>query len=234
MQIDEKRVLIGTVTAEYARRADFYDYFNAMYKPDGTVCTAIHGQSPAKGRNLIIEQALELGVSHILFLDDDIAFKTNMLVELMKHDVDIVCGLMLMRNYPHMPLIFDRVDERGCSFPFNLADNNSKGLIEIKASGLGCSLISTDVFREMEKPWIRLGELEVDNWCDDLGFFKRAREAGFKIYCDLDIQVGHMASVTVWPNRVNDIWMTTYDSNGTGQLSTPQLKFEVLEEKTNA
>jgi len=218
----EKRILIGGITAEYARRADFYDYYNAMIKPMNSIATFAHGQSPAENRNIIIEQAFQSDVTHILFLDDDIAFQPNMLLELMKHDLDIVSGLMLKRNYPHVPLILWEAQPDGrCKhrplFP------GEKGLIEVDATGLGCCLISMDVFRALEKPYIRLGELDGSGWNDDIGFFKRVREAGFKIHCDLDIKVGHIASMILWPDKINDQWMTTYDTYGQGKASVPQL-----------
>lgn len=219
------KILIGVPTAEMARRADFYDYYNMLEKPEGTICTFSHGQSPARGRNTIINQALEHDCSHIFFLDDDVAFKPDTLMKLLSHDVDMVTGLYLMRNFPHQPILFDYSDEQGrCRF-VNL--ESQLGLVEVNNAGLGCCLIKTEVFKKLDKPWIRLGQLEMDGWCDDIDFFQRARAAGFKLFCDFNIPVGHFASVTIWPNMVDGKWQTVYDSFGKGQISIPQLKFEV-------
>lgn len=217
-----KRILIGGITAEYARRADFYDYYNAMIKPDGTIATFAHGQSPAENRNIIIDQAFQSDVTHILFLDDDITFQPNMLMELMKHDVDIVSGIMLKRNYPHLPLILWEAEPDGKCKHRPLFPGES-GLIPVDATGLGCCLINMDVFRKLEKPYIRLGELDGSGWNDDIGFFHRVRQAGFKVHCDLDVRVGHIASMILWPDKINDQWMTTYDTYGSGKASVPQL-----------
>ena len=62
----------------------------------------------------------------------------------------------------------------------------------------------------MEKPWVRLAEIAKDEWCDDIGFFNRVSEAGFEMFCDLDTSVGHILSVHMWPEQVNDKWMTNY------------------------
>lgn len=214
------RVLVGVPTGEITKRAMFYDYFNMLEKPAGTIMTFARGQSPAKGRNMIIKQALEYDCSHVLFLDDDVAFPSHTLDALLKHDKDIVTALHLRRNYPHYPYIFDWADENGLCRQY-LPKDNETGLIEIVASGFGCCLIKTDVFKALEEPWVRLGELEKDEWCDDIGFFKRVREAGFKIYCDLDMPVGHFASLTVWPGRKENKWHTVYDTGGTSQISFP-------------
>lgn len=222
----ETKILVGVPTAEYARRADFYDFYNMLDRPMGTICTFAHGQSPARNRNIMIEQALEHNCTHILFLDDDVAFKPDLLTRLLAHDKDIVTGLYLMRNYPHQPIIFDYADNKGkCRYRY--LKDGEKGLVEIINCGLGACLIKTEVFKSMEKPWIRLGELEKDHWCDDIGFFNRVRAAGFKLYCDLDCPVGHFASVTIWPNNVDGVWFTSYDSRGTSQVTFPQLKPEM-------
>lgn len=208
------KVLIGVPTAEYSKRADFYDYLDLLHKPPDTFVSKAHGQSPAKNRNLIIEHALAEGFSHILFLDDDTAFRPDTLMRLLAHDKEIVSGLYLMRNFPHQAIVFgEAVEGGGCKY---LGLNGQTGLVPIVAAGLGCILIKTEVFRRMRKPWIRLGEFpqDCDNWCDDIGFFNRVREVCTDIWCDLDILVGHMASVTIWPDRREGKWFTVYESHG--------------------
>lgn len=206
------KVLIAVPTAEFARRADFYDYFNSIEKPEGTLATFAHGQSPARNRNIMIEQALQHDATHILFLDDDVAVKPDILKRLLAHDKDIVSGLYLHRNFPHLPLIFDQAFPDGkCRYTF--LHDNREGLIEVVATGLGACLIKTDVFRKMERPWITLGELEKDHWCDDIAFFLRAGKMGYKIYVDLEVPVGHMMTAIIWPNRDKDgKWHTAYNT----------------------
>lgn len=208
------KVLIGVATAEFARRADFYDYFNAFQKPENSICTFAHGQSPARNRNLIIEQALNLGCTHVFFMDDDVILPFDALTRLLTHDKDIVSGLYLMRNYPHKPIAFDTYDDAGRCHHLDI--QNKSGLIEVCATGLGCLLIKTDVFRQLEKPWIRMGELESDTWCDDLGFYKRAREAGYTGWLDTDVCVGHILSAILKPVFANGVWNFSYDTGGTG------------------
>ena len=69
-----------------------------------------HDRSPAHGRNLIVEAAKEFNCTHILFVDDDMAYKPESLEQLLSHDLDIVTGLYLSRAFPHQPLIFDLID----------------------------------------------------------------------------------------------------------------------------
>ncbi len=222
IKVPSYKVLIAVPTNEFARRADFYDYFNALEKPEGTLCTFAHGQSPARNRNIMIEQALLNDCSHILFLDDDMAFKPGLLKQLLAHDKDMVSGLYLMRNYPHFPVMFDEVYEDGrCKYSF--LDETKNGLTEVVNCGLGAVLIKIDVFKKMPKPWITLGELDKDNWCDDIAFFNRARKMGYQLYVDLNCPVGHIMSAIIWPDKAADGWYTTYNTGSSDVFRVPQV-----------
>jgi len=224
------KVMIGVSTAEMARRADFYDYLNLLIKPDGMHhYLASHGQSPAMARNALINAAFENDCTHIFLLDDDVAFKPDALIRLLAHNKEVVCGLQLMRQYPHKPIIFSHFVDKHAFW--RLLKPNESGLIPIVAAGLGCVLIRLTLFENMEQPWIRLGELQKDNWCDDIGFWGRADCKD--MWCDLDTPFGHTASITIWPNKMGAKWFSSYDSAGTGQAHVPQQEFRDDTDRTD-
>lgn len=233
----ETRILIGIPTGEFGRHTLFYDYLELLDKPVGTFVSKCHGQSPARGRNVIIEEALRNNCTHVLFLDDDMAFPPNTMSKLLAHDKDMVTGLYLMRNYPHQPVIFDKAMPDGKAAHHFFSDGE-KGLMKIVAAGAGCVLINTRVFKGMPefkdgrpewgaRTWFTLGELEKDHWCDDIAFYLRAQKAGFELFVDLDCPVGHMGVVTLWPNRINDVWNTSYDTYGKEVVNSPQVTREL-------
>lgn len=212
------KILIAVPTADIARFPQFYMQIDQLINANLDVIvgkTIASGQSPARNRNLMIEQLLEnKDFTHILFLDDDISFKPDLVKNLLKHDKEFVTGFYTMRSYPHQPILFKFVDEEGrCTHYF--PEDNDRGLVEVVGCGLGAALIKREVFEAMERPWIRLGELDKDHWCDDLGFMRRMRAQGFKLYADLDVAVGHHFQGIVWPNRRDNRWICTYDSRGT-------------------
>jgi len=217
------KVLIAVTTGEYARRADFYDYHLMLTKPTDSMIVMNHNRSPARGRNMCIDAAIENECTHILFIDDDMAYKPNALLQLLEHDKDIVSGLYLSRAYPHQPIVFDIADDDGAAFPMYLIGNEPR-LVPIVASGFGFCLIKMEVFKKLDKPYVRLGELNNEEWCDDIGFFKRVREAGIWSFCDMEALIGHMGTMIIWPNKDKDgNWMTGYDTGGTGAINTPQI-----------
>lgn len=215
----EKKVMIGVITAEVSRKAIFWSYLMAMRKPDNSIMTLINGQSPAKGRNQIIQQAKDQKCTHILFVDDDIILSADTLEKLIAVDKEIVTGLYLMRNFPHQPIIFDMMEENGRCAHYNLTTET--GIIPIVAAGMGCCLISMSVFDKLYQPYFRLGELESDQWCDDLGFFKRVREAEVKSYCDLSVAVGHIGMIAITPVYQNGKWHVGYNSDGINMPTMP-------------
>jgi len=216
--------MVAVPTQEFARRADFYDYFNQLQRPEGTLCTFAHGQSPAKNRNIMIKLALENDCTHVLFIDDDMAFPADSLMRLLAHDKDIVSGLYLLRNYPHFPVMFDEWYPDGrCRYAFLTPDK--KGLQKVVNIGLGFSLIKIDVFKKLEDPWVTLGEYEKDNWCDDIHFFNKCREAGYEMFVDTDVRCGHMLSAIITPYQDPNTgqWVTQYNTGAVEMFHVPQV-----------
>ena len=217
------KVLVGLATGEYARRADFYDYFNLLEKPAGSFALFAHDRSPAKSRNMLIDAAKDVNCSHILIIDDDVAPEGDHLMRLLAHDVDIVSGLYFMRSYPHAPVAFDIANEKGECMPMYMTPN-LKGLHPVVAAGFGFLLIKMSVFDKLEKPYVRLAELDPEEWCDDIGFFKRVREAGIQSYVDLDVHVGHQGTMIVKPRRDKDgNWFTNYNTGSKYSFDVPQI-----------
>lgn len=219
----DTKVLIGLSTGEYARRADFYDYFNLLAKPSNSLVLFAHDRSPARARNMLIEAAQQHNCSHLLIMDDDVCPEQNHLIKLLERDVDIVSGLYFSRAYPHAPLAFDFANEKGECVPLYMMPNVN-GLLPIVAAGFGFLLLKTAIFDKLEKPYVRLGELDSQEWCDDIGFFKRVREAGIQSYVDTDIHVGHIGTMIVTPSRDKEgNWYTNYNTGSGQSIDTPQI-----------
>lgn len=213
------KIYIGVPTADSTRHAVFYDYLAGLVKPDDTVGASFHTNSAAYNRNMIIDDALAAEATHILFIDDDMAFAPDSLLRLIQHDKDLVSGLYLSRNYPHLPTIFDNYE---VPLKRRFLESGQFGLIEVGACGFGFLLIKTHIFEHLSKPYVMAGEVYADRRNEDLGFCRRVKEAGFKIYCDLNTTIGHMGMVTFWPTVGDNNWFTGIDTGGTEIFSVPQ------------
>jgi hypothetical protein len=220
--VDPVKLMVGVTTDGHLRHALFIDYISGVIKPDGTILAPSHGASPARGRNNIIRAALEQNCTHIMFFDDDMHMPADCINKLLAHDLDIVCGLYLMRGSPHFPLMFDKAYPDGrCLHSF--LTKGREGLVEVENTGFGCALIKTEVFKKMPGPyWVTLGEYEKDHWCDDLSFFNRAREYGYRIFVDTDVQCGHMTNAILYPVKDSEGNWFTGMSTGQGMVQIPQ------------
>lgn len=235
------KVLVCVPTAEFARQAVFYDHLRLAMDPTyvrGYI--GLHAQSPARNRNIGIQQLLNKpeDFTHIFFVDDDVILPQDTLKKLVAHDKDIVSGAYLMRAYPHQFIAFDSHNGKGGArhlYP----ELGVNGLVEVANMGLGCCLIRREVFEKMLPDcsiqgndchdFVRLGELVTDHWCDDFGFFKRAQEHGFKLFMDLSVKCGHMCTMTVYPDYKDGRHLVRYDTNGKNCVTFPMATLSEIE-----
>jgi glycosyltransferase involved in cell wall biosynthesis len=152
---------------------------------------------PDMARNKLAQQAMDCGCTHLLVLDDDMIYDDqNIIMKLIKHaeeGADIVGVRAYTRKPPHTPCVFYQT-ETGF---YKEVDFDSCGLREVDGIGMGATLINLDVFRKMEYPWFEFHKVNVlgsgnERFGEDLYFCKKAKELGFKVWCDTDIEVYHV------------------------------------------
>lgn len=212
----EPKILIGIPTSDNARFHDFYDCLERLEKPFRTeIYRPSYGI--AKNRNIIIRKALADDFTHILFLDDDMVFGPNLLIQLLSHNKDVVNGLCLTRFPFFTPVLFDGINLNNDLVPHKLRENE-RGLIKIWASGLACTLINTKVFKNfIGDTFLSIGFLHPDELSEDISFYIQLESLGYEAYCDLNCHVGHHINAVIWPGgkiTVNNLpcgWKEEYD-----------------------
>lgn len=157
---------------------------------------AEQGYTIAENRNYAVIQAQKNNSSHILFIDDDMVFPFDTLERLLAHGREIVGVNSYSRILPLSSTVA-LLDENGglqrpedVAFPKPLPDK----LFECFGVGAGVLLIDMEVFDVIEKPWFHFealssGKISIgeDGW-----FCMQARKAGFNIYCDPSLPIGHI------------------------------------------
>jgi hypothetical protein len=206
---------IGVISSELARYSDFCASLAILLKPADarliwTKNTDVVGNCNTIFRNAIGEWVWLLGDDHV--------FNPDILLRLLQHDVDIVVPLVLMRTPPYKPVVMarecDELDEHG-HVQYEVAfDLPAAGLHEVLAAGSAGMLIRRHVIEEMADPWF---ETDGRGLNEDLTFCRKAREAGFRIWCDVDVPMGHIAPHTVWPDFRDGAWAPNLvlDNQGT-------------------
>ena len=142
-----------------------------------------------EARNFIVDK---MQGDYLFFLDSDVIPPIDAITRLVEHKKDIVCGLYFQKQSPFFPVIFNK-SEAGGRYDVKMWYEKNK-LIEVYSAGLGCCLIKREVFEKIGAPWFKFttGWGEVMRESEDHYFFRRAREKGYKIYCDTLITCGHM------------------------------------------
>jgi ubiquinone/menaquinone biosynthesis C-methylase UbiE len=154
-----------------------------------------------RARNLMVEEALKLGVDYLLMLDDDHIIdwlvdagvagvgsaSYDFLRRLIEHDVDIVGGLYYQRQGECAPVAMKRVGETG-GYRFLRPEEIEGRLQRVDVAGGGCLLIKTRVLDKIPHPVFK-PEFEYGT---DIQVCKAAAEKGFSVYLDSSFEIGHI------------------------------------------
>jgi hypothetical protein len=190
--------MIGVPTAQASRYSEFWDSLIQLEKPEGTIVRVGRGPSVALNRNGLASIMLEEGLDWIFYADDDQIFEPDALMRLLEDDKDIVSGNYTAKHFPFPSHVYWQNPD-GTVVPRDV--KGKSGLLSVGSVGAGALLVQRRVIEKMVCPWWTLGQINPDKWGDDLHFCLKAREAGFEVWIDLDVEVGHKLNGTVWPGR---------------------------------
>ncbi len=137
------------------------------------------GGVTAANRNQGVLRALKLDADYVLFLDSDMSFPSNTLVRLLAARKDIVGANYVARGPGHRSLVI----------PKGNVKTTAAGVVEVDKLPTGIMLIRTEVFKKLKKPWFIYPAFEEDIGTEDYPFCDAAREAGYQIYCDIDLSL---------------------------------------------
>ena len=160
-------------------------------------------------RGTLAQKALDANASHVLWIDSDMRFPKDALHRLLARKVPIVAANYSTRRAPFLPTAEHR--DKGHLF----SDDAAAGLTDVSHAGMGLMLVSTDVFRAIEKPWFTLGYCRSDDgWVgEDVYFCRQAKAAGFPTLIDNDLShvvkhVGEMEYTNAHTVVTRTAWLT--------------------------
>ena len=150
-------------------------------------------------RNSLVEQALKSYCTHLLMMDTDQTYPVDTITKLMSHDKPIVTAKVHRRYPPFDPILYRGSLHKFESVPDEEWKNNS--LVRVDATGAGCVLFDLSVFENIEYPWFE----ETIEKCEDgrnvvgedVGFYIKAGQAGYEIFADVSIKMGHLSILEI-------------------------------------
>lgn len=170
-----------------------------------------HGQRSEYAREVLIKEFLKGKAEYAFIVDTDMLYPPNVLPRLMSHGKKMVTGLYFSRGDIDRayPVVFKKepLDKWPKTRYFDYPDNS---LVEVGACGHGCLLIHREVLERMDPPYSQLGPFgDRPLVGSDLRLCLRARELGYKIWCDTSIKLGHL---TIRPITERD-WLENKDES---------------------
>ncbi len=196
------KVLIGICTGGSMQMQTVVSLFDLMTvnKNIEMMISAQVGGYVTANRNAIVKVAQDQKATHILYIDSDMVFSSDSIVRLLAHNKDIVGVNYLMRpaiNTSGPISTVKLINKKGVQVAGTSRDIPDK-LFEVYACGTGFMLIKTSVFNKFTRPYFKTREEEDGEfYTEDFEFCGRARLAGYDVWCDPTIRVGHIASITI-------------------------------------
>lgn len=140
-------------------------------------------------REELAKKAIELECTHMLFVDTDIVFPEDALMRLLERDKDIIGVSYRLKKEPPVTTLKTQAEEGKI-----IKEAYPDGLLKCAAVATGFMLIKTEVFKKISHPWFfwKMDETGDVIEGEDFWFCRKAREAGFDIWADLTVDVGHI------------------------------------------
>ena len=127
---------------------------------------------------------------YVLFIDSDMVIPRDVIPRLMERNVEIVGVNCPKRGIPFTAVYTHDIDGKWMSF-------QDGGIHEMDYIGMACTLIKTSILKKFRRP-IFYAQFSEQNMItpigEDICFSRAAREAGIKVYCDMDVSmnIGHI------------------------------------------
>ena len=212
------RILIAVPTFETI----YPDTFKSIYDLD---CCGhdvdfdfVRGYDCATARNNIVQKAISGGYDYVLMVDNDVILPEKALAYLLEDPHPVCLGYYAHRDadniYRGKTCICKYYQPDGTPY-FNYpleSEYSAEELgamikagekkIRIHGGGMGCVLIRTDVFRDLDYPWYDWVNYADDHrgmLSEDLYFCEQLKAVGIPVMADVRVGCGHILRRAQWP-----------------------------------
>jgi hypothetical protein len=143
-------------------------------------------------RTNLAKAALEINADYSLWLDSDMVFPSTTAARLLNHDKHIVAANYMKRGNPLTTVAYEKVGDWDSWLPLE----SSEKLVKVEGIGMGCVLMRTSIFEEMEKPWFEFtyNETSQDFTGEDFFMFNKSKNLGYDTWVDMNLsrQIRHL------------------------------------------
>ncbi len=185
----DTKILIGIPSGETVKAKTARTLVGLAKLPLDTIFCFRHGNFSFENREKLADAAIEQNCTHLFLVDNDMDFEPFVLTSLLEMDKDIAGASY---NYRYLPL----------ETTVRLLDANGGAKIgrlpvdpfECYSVPSGCTLIKTEVFKSLAKPYYTWTQDEQGtiSATEDVLFCEKARAKGYKVWCHPSLGVKHI------------------------------------------
>lgn len=189
------KILIVVPTASDKPDWRFVESFYGLRAPVDSEKIKIPKSTIHVAREMAVTKMMKENFDCLLFVDDDMEFKPDLLERLLSHDAPIVSAMAFKRVHPYTPCFYEKCEmtDKGVYLKPYEFDEIPKEPFEVEACGAACMLIRREVFEKIQYPWF----LPLPFTGEDISFCLQAKKAGIPILIDPAPIVGHIESRSV-------------------------------------
>ena len=139
-------------------------------------------------REMLANDALADGAEAILWIDSDMRFPANTLEVMLSRKVPILGVNATTRRAPILPTALNLEMEKDSAVLRKVESRGKQGIEKVTAVGFGVTLVRSQVFREIPKPWFNIiWKDDGDIIGEDVHFCVKALDCGIETYVDHDL-----------------------------------------------
>lgn len=212
------KILIAVPTFENIYPDTYQSIFDLDRGGHDISFSFVRGYDVATARNRIAQKALDMGVDYVLMVDNDVVLPRRVLLDMLEDPKKVCLGYYAHRDDDNVYRgrvsvcrLRDPEGELYFNYPLeseytaeelgSLRESGTNKLW-IHGGGMGCALISSEVFRKIKYPWydwINYADDERGTLSEDLYFCEQCRMAGILVFTDTRAACGHMLRHVQWP-----------------------------------
>lgn len=170
-----------------------WDYSSDLYMLRNNLI----GSGPDNGGASVIHPAIK-DADYVVWIDSDMVFSPEDVFRLVSHGEDVVSGFAAIDMDRTACGVFG-TDPPSMGYHsvggLDELETNDRGLVEIDFAGMAFIAMRPKVFEDLDFPWFRTYSFELGgamiNCSEDTGFCQRIKGAGYRIWADPSIRIGH-------------------------------------------
>ena len=147
-------------------------------------------------RNRLANKAINEKYTHVLWLDSDMVFNSQIVDDLLFCGKEMVCGAFVSRRPPYGPCIYSSIKK------YNVEKVKEFGTKPFRVDGCGfaCVLTTTELLMAVNQKFGTTFQ-PTDYYGEDLAFCWRVGQIGREIWCEPTVRPGHIAHVPVYADE---------------------------------